>query len=78
LNQLSLDILQILASNYYIYISRSEIESKLERVSKRAILNELKLFQIQKKSKLQGKVHKQHIKFQMFITKSLMNLKKFR
>ena len=78
MKQLSFDILQILASSADTYMSRSEIESKLERVSKRAILNELKLFQIQKKSKLQGKVHKQHIKFQMFITKSLMNLKKFR
>jgi len=54
LKQLSLDILQILASNSELFISRSNIESKLERVSKRAILNELKLLQTQKRVKIGG------------------------
>jgi len=54
LKQLSLDILQILASNIDTYISRSDIENKLERVSKRAILNELKLLQTQKRVKIAG------------------------
>ena len=54
MKQLSLDILQILASTVDTYISRSDIESKLERVSKRAILNELKLLQIQKRVKIVG------------------------
>ena len=54
MKQLSLDILQILASNIDTYISRSDIENKLERVSKRAILNELKLLQTQKRVKIAG------------------------
>jgi len=54
LKQLSLDILQILASNSDKYISRGDIESKLERVSKRAILNELKLLQTFKRIKVAG------------------------
>ena len=54
MKQLSLDILQILASNSDTYISRSDIESKLERVSKRAILNELKLLQTLKRVKVAG------------------------
>jgi serine/threonine-protein kinase HipA len=54
LKQLSLDILQILASNCDTLISRSDIESKLERVSKRAILNELKLLQTLKRVKVAG------------------------
>lgn len=54
MKQLSLDILQILASNRELFISRSNIESKLERVSKRAILNELKLLQTQKRVKVAG------------------------
>lgn len=54
MKQLSYDILQILALNIDTYISRSEIESKLERVSKRAILNELKLLQTQKRVKIAG------------------------
>lgn len=55
MKQLSLDILQILASNIDTYISRSDIESKLERVSKRAILNELKLLQTLKRVKVAGR-----------------------
>lgn len=54
MKQLSLDILKILASNIDTYISRSEIESKLERVSKRTILNELKLLHTQKRVKIAG------------------------
>jgi serine/threonine-protein kinase HipA len=45
LKQLSLDILHILASHRDQYLSRNAIESKLERVSKRAVLNELKRLQ---------------------------------
>lgn len=52
--QLSLDILQILASDSDKYISRSQIESRLERVSKRAILNELKSLQTCKRVKVAG------------------------
>lgn len=54
MKQLSLDILQILASNVDTYISRSDIENFLERVSKRAILNELKLLQTHKRGKIAG------------------------
>ena len=54
MKQLSLDILYILASNSDTYISRSDIESKLERVSKRAILDELKLLQTRKRVKVAG------------------------
>jgi len=54
LKQLSLDILQILASNSDKYISRSEIESKLELVSKRAVLNELKILHTLKRVKIAG------------------------
>lgn len=54
MKQLSLDILQILASNADAYISRSGIESNLERVSKRAILNELKLLRTQQRVTIAG------------------------
>jgi len=54
LKQLSFDILQILVSSGDRYTTRSEIESLLERVSKRAILNELKLLQTQKRVKVAG------------------------
>ena len=54
MKQLSLELLQILAANSDTYISRSDIEGKLERVSKRAILNELKLLQTQKRVKVAG------------------------
>lgn len=54
MKQLSFDILQILISNNDRYISRSDIESKLERVSKRAILNELKLLQTLNRVKVAG------------------------
>lgn len=42
MNQLSFNIIQILSDNPEKYLTRSEIESFLQRVSKRAILNELK------------------------------------
>ena len=54
MKQLSLDILQILTSNSDRYMSRSEIESKIELASKRAILNELKILQTFKRVKVAG------------------------
>ena len=42
MNQLSLNIIKILLSNPKKYFTRVELEGLLERVSKRAILNELK------------------------------------
>ncbi|QOG11545.1 hypothetical protein [Arcobacter sp. FWKO B] len=55
MKQLSIDILRIMASNNDYYLSSREIENKLERVSKRAILNELKLLQTLKRIKILGK-----------------------
>ena len=54
MKQLSLDILQILVSNSDMYLSRSDIESSLERVSKRAVLNELKLLKTLNRIKVSG------------------------
>ncbi len=55
MKQLSLDILRILASNSGKYISRKEIESRLELVSKRAVLNELKMLYTHKRVKIAGR-----------------------
>ncbi|CAA6810669.1 MAG: HipA-like protein-like protein [uncultured Campylobacterales bacterium] len=54
MKKLSINILNILVSNNDRYLSRKEIESKLERVSPRAILNELKLLKSFKRIKITG------------------------
>ena len=54
MNQLSLDIIRILNNDQERYFTRSEIENLLERVSKRAILNELKKLESFKRIKIFG------------------------
>lgn len=54
MNQLSIDIIKFLNSNPEKMFSRKEIEDNLERVSKRAILNELKKLENFKRIKIFG------------------------
>jgi serine/threonine-protein kinase HipA len=55
MNQLSISILKTLLENKDDYVTRSELEIKIQRVSKRAILNELKKLSIQKRIFISGR-----------------------
>lgn len=54
MNQLSFNIIKILNTNIEKHFTRKEIEDNLERVSKRAILNELKKLERFKRIKISG------------------------